>query len=175
MLLHRSGLTLLLSLPLSLSSTCLWFNGGCQTGCSQCKNGCGHGQTSYGGPCCPQAVTWTPTLPKEFWTDPSIIGEYARAHPWRSPGHAPIIDPCGVAGGNTEQGDPGNGAYPPVGVEQGAMGSSLPERTDTEKTVWKIGSTAEVAWDITANHASAQCDPPNRTAQLANNMSAHEF
>ena len=69
--------------------------------------------------------------------------------PWRSPGKAPVVDPCGVAGGFHTHGAPGAGGYPPIGVQQGAKGSELPPGP---RTVWKAGGTAEVSWSIHSNH-----------------------
>jgi hypothetical protein len=93
-----------------------------------------------------------PTLDRSMWTWTEAVDLYAQYNPWKSPGYAPVNDPCGAAGGADDTGLPGNGAYPPVGVEVGTPGSSLPERTDIPKTVWKAGGTAEVAFDLTANH-----------------------
>jgi len=73
--------------------------------------------------------------------------------PWRAPGTAPILSPCGVLGGGL-----------PCDVE-GAWhcssktdGQGRPRETDgihlppTNRTVWKQGSTQQVAWSIQANH-----------------------
>ena len=64
-------------------------------------------------------------------------------NPWRSPGHAPMLDPCGVAGGE----EPGASI---VGYPRGFKGSKLPENpTDIQ---WQAGSTQEVSFSLFANH-----------------------
>ena len=66
-----------------------------------------------------------PTLPDEFRTynaqNLSANGDWTRYHPWRSPGLAPVADPCGVAGaylkptgGGGEQLEPPPPAMPSV-------------------------------------------------------------
>lgn len=53
--------------------------------------------------------------------------------PWRAPGSAPILSPCGVSGGQKGHQD----------------GTTLAPK---ERTVWQRGSTVEVAQSVTANH-----------------------
>lgn len=61
-------------------------------------------------------------------------------HPWRAPGSAPVISPCGVSGGG-----PGR---------DGDMtdGRDLLPVPEAERAVWKIGTVVEVGWAIFANH-----------------------
>jgi hypothetical protein len=72
--------------------------------------------------------------------------------PWRAPGVAPVIDPCGVAGGHTGKDGPFGGIYyPTVHAKLGDNGSAvLPVLASG--TVWKAGSTVSVSWTIEANH-----------------------
>ena len=68
--------------------------------------------------------------------------------PWRAPGTAPVYGSgCGVAGGSNVERD--NGGIPPPGMKQGEDFLKIPPQTPT---VWKRGSTQEVAWALFANH-----------------------
>lgn len=75
-----------------------------------------------------------------------------------APGSAPVVDPCGQAGGKYKQtpvgGDsvfqtvavPGDKTY-----QMGDLGSKvLPEHPDAV-TTWKIGTTPRVAWGMRYN------------------------
>lgn len=75
-----------------------------------------------------------------------------------APGTAPVVDPCGQAGGKYKQtpmgGDsvfqtvsvPGDKTY-----QMGDLGSKvLPEHPDAV-TTWKIGTTPRVAWGMRYN------------------------
>ena len=77
---------------------------------------------------------------------------YAR-NPWRSPGTAPIFSPCGVAGGNPHGcpvgAPPGNCIGGGYGYGPKAEHFRFPGLVTTD---WQIGSSAEVAWTINANH-----------------------
>jgi len=77
----------------------------------------------------------------------SSHGDFTKYNPWRAPGHAPVVDPCGVASGMT---NPSSYATIPAGYEATAKGTEvLPEGP---KTYWKAGATAEVAWALSAQH-----------------------
>ena len=80
----------------------------------------------------------------------------------RAPGHAPVRDPCGIAGGWFSEGAAGNGGVPPPGYKQGVLGSELPE-VET-KTKWKAGGTATAMWGVVANHGGGYraCTRPKR-------------
>ena len=73
--------------------------------------------------------------------------------PWRAPGSAPVIDPCGSAGGRF----PGM-ATGPAGAQyqntslarEGDAGSALPPMAS--QATWKAGSSYEVGWTVAANH-----------------------
>ena len=90
--------------------------------------------------------------------------DYYYYSPWRAPGSAPVLDPCGIAGGRLE-GQP----IGPAGAQfenstlakRGDKGSSLfkPGTTGTgtgtgmrQSTTWKIGESYEVGWTVMANH-----------------------
>jgi hypothetical protein len=108
------------------------------------------------------------TLPREMRTyhdgcnhtaygcDPQFLDIYAR-NPWRSPGAAPIFSPCGVAGGNPlgcpEGAPPGDSLMdcPGGGYSYGPRAEHV-RFPGVVTTYWPIGSSAEVAWAINANH-----------------------
>ena len=70
-----------------------------------------------------------------------------RYNPWRSPGKAPVRDPCGAASGYVH---PSPYATNPAGYEPWAEGSKVLPVGNV--TVWKAGGVAEVAWSIAAQH-----------------------
>lgn len=76
--------------------------------------------------------------------------DWTKFHPWRYPGASPVVDPCGIASGETHDGNPLNGARPPPGIPHGMRGSRMPKLF--KETVWIAGSITEVAWAIAANH-----------------------
>jgi hypothetical protein len=129
-----------LSYPPSLNqSGALWFNQGCMIGCSKCE---GWDKSSL--PC----ATMTPTI-----TDPALI-TYESAqwskNPWRAPGFAPVLSPCGLASGWYEEHQQGGGIAP-VGFEAGFDGRDVPTLSGSVMK-WPTGSVQEVSWFIDANH-----------------------
>jgi len=81
------------------------------------------------------------------------LDDYTKYHPWRYPGAAPILDPCGIAGGWFTSGAEFAGGWAPPGVPQGALGSEAPWNSKLSlQTIWVAGEEAEVGWGITANH-----------------------
>jgi hypothetical protein len=132
--------------------SCEWFSQGCSIGCEVCTernddfehNLCGSSMQS--------------TLPERFRTwnlDGSILppsglaSDWTASHPWRSPGNAPVLDACGVAGGSSKD-NSAAGGYVPSGHKQGEKGSQVLNTTGL--TTWQAGSTVEVSWGIAANH-----------------------
>jgi len=117
----------------------LWFNQGCQIGCAECE-GWGYYQFA--------CATMEPTL------DPSLR-TYSNVNsggktPWRAPGFAPVLSPCGLAAGWYEEYAPGGGDAPP-GYAPGFDGRDLP-KLGGQTTEWPVGSTQEVLWQFYANH-----------------------
>merc|ERR1719262_1355807 len=123
-----------------------------------------------------------PTLPEAFrsWPDERYFRPGGHGHgqpgadatkynPWRAPGYAPVESPCGLAGGfyTAKNGFPGNGGYPPVGVQQGFDGRDLPQSV---RTIWPAGSSQEVAVDVNANHGGGYsyrlCPKPGKFERL---------
>ena len=82
-------------------------------------------------------------------------------NPWRAPGSAPVIDPCGQAGGKYKQTPVGgDSVFRTVTVDgkaynMGDLGSKvLPETDPKDVTTWKAGSTPRVAWGMRYNHGA---------------------
>mmetsp|Transcript_39907 Transcript_39907/g.131998 ORF Transcript_39907/g.131998 Transcript_39907/m.131998 type:complete len:430 (+) Transcript_39907:172-1461(+) len=122
---------------------CQWFSQGCAAGCASCT---GDAKVDH----CPTATA--PTLPDRFRT--FGIGEatdWTRTHPWRSPGAAPVLDACGVAGGAPRD-NSAPGGHPPPGHAWGARGSLLPPLASSAPASWRAGGVVEVGWGIAANH-----------------------
>jgi lytic starch monooxygenase len=90
--------------------SCLWWSQGCSIGCEECAT------ETYGTKDIPivgpQAKigfrtrycnsTFNATLPRHAWTLNMDVTEGAeddsyRFNPWRAPGRAPVVDPCGQA------------------------------------------------------------------------------
>jgi len=135
--------------------SCEWFSQGCSIGCDKCseRNDLAAFEENLCG------STMRPTLPDEFRTfnldgsniPPSgVAGDWTSSHPWRSPGNAPVLDPCGMAGGSSKDNSAAGGFVPPA-HKPGDKGSEVLKTTGT--TVWKHGSVVEVSWSIGANHA----------------------
>lgn len=76
-------------------------------------------------------------------------GDWTASHPWRAPGNAPVLDPCGMAGGSTKNNAGAGGFAPRPGHKMGDRGSQL---APSATAVWTVGSTVTVAWGIWANH-----------------------
>jgi len=89
-----------------------WFNTGTQNGCPAVTGQvCGNSNKDFAAPCCEQPTEPTLTDPKllSFTKDAnSTPSEYAekifgsanaRFNPWFAPGHAPVLDACGIVGG----------------------------------------------------------------------------
>jgi len=71
--------------------------------------------------------------------------------PWRAPGHAPVFDSCGMAGGTPYRGGYGAQYFNTSFARQGDRGSKVLKPRPTGVR-WKAGSTVEVSWAIEANH-----------------------
>jgi len=135
-----------------VGGACLWFSEGCFLGCPECSANMPAGGNQIDAPNCTGFVANTPTLPEQYRTfnkgNRSPNGDWTRYHPWRSPGKAPVSDPCGVAGGYTVP--TGGGGETPPGAKQGNKGSKLPPTS--RKIEWQAGKAGEVGWMVAANH-----------------------
>lgn len=75
-------------------------------------------------------------------------------HPWRAPGHAPVDDPCGKAGGTMwkYQGGGADAVFTNTSMaKMGELGSQVLPYAPSG-AVWYVGSTVEVSWAIRYNH-----------------------
>lgn len=129
---------------------CYWYQVGCHIGCPTCTL---TGKDLYPSPHCskddglmeptnndPEFRTWDPLSQSE-------CGDFTKYNPWRAPGKAPNMDPCGIASGLA---NPGAYADVPQGYQAGDKGSEvLPEQAPT---YWKAGGTAQVGWGLSAQH-----------------------
>lgn len=164
------------------NGTCLWFNDGCMIGCNRCD---GNARTQ-GKTGCNSSQPMEPTLPDRFrsWPDETMphparhgscghvtesTDDFMKYHPWRAPGFAPVESSCGLAGGyyTPMNGFPGNGGYPPKGVQHGMDGRHMPESV---RTLWSRGSHQEVAVSVNANHGGGYsyrlCPKPGKFEQV---------
>eukprot|EP00746_Dinoflagellata_sp_MGD_P138874 gnl/MRDRNA2_/MRDRNA2_72440_c0_seq2.p1 gnl/MRDRNA2_/MRDRNA2_72440_c0~~gnl/MRDRNA2_/MRDRNA2_72440_c0_seq2.p1 ORF type:complete len:471 (-),score=58.66 gnl/MRDRNA2_/MRDRNA2_72440_c0_seq2:245-1612(-) len=130
-----------------IGDACYWYHVGCNIGCETCSS---EGKQLYPAPVCSSPSEPTNNNPQTRTWDPlgqSSHGDFTKYNPWRSPGKAPVIDPCGVASGYSH---PSPYADIPAGYQAFAKGSEvLPE---TLPTYWKAGGTAEVGWALAAQH-----------------------
>ena len=138
--------------------SCFWFSQGCTIGCAQCD---GNGQRFPSWDHCPGTVKPSSFidgtyLDKRWWTanfhaTPGSVDDIWRFHPWRAPGHAPVYDACGMAGGTPTEVFNAGAYNTTVHAKQGDLGSVvLPPRPSG--TVWKRGGTAAARWQMTARH-----------------------
>jgi len=133
-----------------VGDACYWYQVGCHIGCPSCTL---TGKDLYPGPHCtaeqglleptnndPKFRTWDPYVQSQ-------CGDFTKYNPWRAPGKAPVMDPCGIASGFA---NPGAYAEIPTGYRGGQKGSEvLPE---SPPTYWKAGDVAQVGWGLSAQH-----------------------
>lgn len=122
---------------------CLWFSQSCAIGCPKCL-----GVSSTTGKC--DNPTTNATIP--LYARTYDLDKECGTNPWCAPGSSPIMNPCGIAAGDNQQGRPGNGGDAPPGFTYGDAGTSMPETLPQLKRTWKVGATVDVAWAIVANH-----------------------
>jgi len=130
-----------------MAGACMWFNQGCTIGCD-----CNEDNTHFFKHLCNSSMK--PTLPSKYRTfndNTGFPGDWTKWHPWRAPGTAKTLNPCGLAGGSTKNNDAagGYGNQTVAGV-QGFPGTKLP--SVLYNTTWKVGAVVDVAWAIAANH-----------------------
>eukprot|EP00656_Telonema_subtile_P045546 TRINITY_DN517_c0_g1_i2.p1 TRINITY_DN517_c0_g1~~TRINITY_DN517_c0_g1_i2.p1 ORF type:complete len:424 (-),score=67.35 TRINITY_DN517_c0_g1_i2:222-1493(-) len=161
---------------------CLWWSQGCSIGCPYCLTDPRHPLNNHTIPTKPitgsaphadkagfrtsycEKPTTASVLPKEFWTLNTEAQEGAeddsyRFNPWRAPGTAPVVDPCGQAGGKyTQTPMGGDSVFAAVDVngtklQMGDLGSQVLPQTDPKDVPdWVVGSTPRVAWGMRFNH-----------------------
>lgn len=122
----------------------VWFNQGCTIGCPECK-----GVEDASGSCGSQQGE--ATLPSSFFTY-DVDKKSCGINPWCAPGSSPMMNPCGLAGGDVQQGKAGNGGDAPPGYNLGAKGTEMRDGAVGIHRTWVAGDVAEVSWAIIANH-----------------------
>lgn len=165
---------------------CLWWSQGCSIGCPFCltdpqhpdNNGTIRTEPITGNPphsdkagfrksYCASPTTRS-VLPKEYWTmnihaESGADDDSYQFNPWRAPGAAPVVDPCGQAGGRYRQTPVGGasvfgtvnvtGTRGPQTLQMGDLGSLvLPPSDPFLVPEWQLGSTPRVAWGMRFNH-----------------------
>ena len=136
--------------------SCFWFSQGCTLGCKAC-DGDGRRFPSYDHcPGEPSALKMGTYLDKRWWTanhnaTPGSYEDIWRFNPWRAPGHAPVWDACGMAGGSPKEVFNAGAYNTTVYAKIGDLGSKVLKPRPTG-TVWVRGSVAKARWQLTARH-----------------------
>ena len=155
---------------------CLWWSQGCSIGCPYCATDPRHPANKGsipthsidgGWPHADKAGFRTaycdepgePVLPRAYWTmnrhavDGAVNDSY-RFNPFRAPGTAPVVDPCGQAGGKYPQTPMGGDSvfFTTNLSKMGDLGSRVLPPTSGPLPKWKAGSDVEVAWGMRFNH-----------------------
>lgn len=81
------------------------------------------------------------------------VNDSYRLNPWRAPGHAPVTDACGMAGGTLKAHEgPGDAVFHDTEfARMGDLGSRV-LKSAPSGTVWTVGAQVEVSWGIRYNH-----------------------
>lgn len=128
-----------------------WYSQGCFIGCPECDHTSGRRQTDLCG-LGMNATNNGDARSLNLDAIPFAQNDIYRHNPWRAPGSAPVADVCGFAGGTPwgpnapEAGDYVNTSY----AHHGMRGSALAKMPTG--TVWKIGGSANVTWNVRNNH-----------------------
>ena len=146
------------SCALPSSQACFWFSQGCTIGCEACD---GQGARYPSWDHCPGTAKLAAFLDgtyldKKYWTanqnaTPGSVEDIWRFHPWRAPGHAPVWDACGMAGGVRSEMFNAGAYNSTANAKQGDLGSVVLRPRPTG-TVWRRGGTAAARWQMTAQH-----------------------
>lgn len=129
-----------------------WYSQGCFIGCPACDHTSGRRQTDL----CGRGFQATINDPMHRSVNRAALAgspqDIYRHNPWRAPGFAPVAGACGLAGGTPWGPDaPEAGFYTNTTfAHHGMNGTDLPPMPTG--TVWKIGGTATVTWNVRNNH-----------------------
>lgn len=150
-----------------------WYSQGCFIGCPTCDNKSGRRQVDL----CGLGKKQTLTDPK-YWSvnrdaTPGSDLDIYKHNPWRAPGSAPVMDACGLAGGDflrqngAEAGDYKKTIY----AQHGDAGTKvLKELPNYVPPTYQIGGTMEVTWQIRNNHGGGYsyrlCKTPDNFTDL---------
>jgi hypothetical protein len=136
----------------AMNKPCSWYDPDCKFGMGHWRDAGDHGYKGVDFFSNSSVIPGERTIPDEMLTfakDPNV----PKNHPWFAPGSAPVMSPCGISGGNPggcPLGDPNRHDCPGGGYAHGTDARMLPG--NTQPTVWRAGSSVEVAWAIGANH-----------------------
>ena len=154
---------------------CLWWSQGCSIHCPFCVTDPPGGviptyavtgnpphadKAGFRKSYCNQTMKKPWTLPKHAWTmninatEGSELDSY-RFNPWRAPGSAPVVDPCGQAGGKWPQTQVGgDSAFTDTTLAQmGDKGSQVLGITpESMQPTWVAGTAVDVSWGMRFNH-----------------------
>ena len=145
----------------SNGQSAFWYSQGCFIGCPECDHMSGRRQTDlcklgFVGKLPSEAIAVNRAFANGTAVPRDSIYDIYRHNPWRAPGHAPVADPCGLAGGtpwydpSPEEGRYYNTSFAHHGMKGTALKPLPRDLYQPEK--WKIGGTAEVSWNVWANH-----------------------
>eukprot|EP01049_Picozoa_sp_SAG25_P002076 SAG25_NODE_103_length_15482_cov_9.187415_6_plen_283_part_00 len=130
-----------------------WYSQGCFIGCPECDHVSGRRNTDlckkgFVGQLPSHAIAVNGFHPNDTAVERNSIYDIYRHNPWRAPGHAPVADPCGLAGGTPwATASPEEGEYLTTNyTHHGMKGTDLPPVPTGVQ--WKIGGTAEVSWNV---------------------------
>ena len=121
--------------------TCVYFSQGCSIGCDACD---GEDSNPNTRDRCGANFTATNNDPRyrtyNREAEALSAADKYRWNPWRAPGHAPVYDPCGMAGGGPEWVGTQLSFVDTVHNKQGDLGSRTLPRDPTGVT-WRAGQT----------------------------------
>ena len=146
--------------PCDVAQTCIYFSQGCSIGCDACDGGESNPNTRDR---CGANFTATNNDPRFRTYNRGVKAlspaDQYRFNPWRAPGHAPVYDPCGMAGGGPKWVSTQLSFVDTAHNKQGDLGSHVLPR-DPTGVVWRTGQTVEAKWSIRANHGGGELAVP---------------
>lgn len=155
---------------------CLWWSQGCSIGCEYCATDPRHPANNGSIPTRQITGAWPhddkagfrtaycdapgkSVLPKPYWTMnrhavEGAVNDSYRYNPWRAPGSAPVVDPCGQAGGKYAQTPMGGDStfVTTAYSTMGDLGSKLPPTAADRVPNWVAGTDVQVAFGMRYNH-----------------------
>jgi len=141
--------------PCHPGQSVFWFSQGCTPGCDTCDNN-GTRIANWDHCAATRKSPFKPTLDNLYRSanrNATAMSEQDiwKYQPWRSPGLAPVDDPCGMAGGTPTPAFNGGEYTTTKYAKQGDLGSITLKPRPTGIT-WKAGGLANVSWYIAFNH-----------------------
>lgn len=132
-----------------------WFSQGCTPGCTRCDHN-GTRMPNWDHCADTRKSPYVPTLDPKYRSanrnaTPGSVEDIWKYQPWRSPGLAPVDDPCGMAGGSPIPVFNGGEYTTTKYAKQGDLGTKVLQPRPTG-IVWNRGGVANVSWYIAFNH-----------------------